>query len=137
MVVTILQGMLVMAVALGTGAAQPNELVLYICGDGPNRDSAIVGMILCTAAPTPDLSERAEKDNLQVREGALVVELSKDGISDEAGLQPGDMIYRIGGADIEHADNAVDRLAGIRATADTVVNFLRRGRPYRVKLRLN
>ena len=131
------QGVLVLAVAVATVAAQSDVPTLYVCDDGPSMPATIVGVTLCTASPTAELSHRAEEDNLQVREGALVIELSADGVSDEAGLQLGDMIYRVGGMNVGNAETATDSLAEVRAASDTVVNFLRKGRPYRVKLRRN
>ena len=86
---------------------------------------------------TTSLTDRSEVDNLQVRDGALVVELDAAGVSATAGLQPGDMIYRVGGVDVGNAQSAAATLEGIGSREDTVVNFLRRGRPYRVKLRRN
>ena len=55
----------------------------------------------------------------------------------ERGLQPGDVIYRVGGVDVDTAESAADVLSQIGARGDTIVNFLRGGRPYRVKLRRN
>ena len=45
------------------------------------------------------------------------------------------MIYRVGGVDVASVTEAAEHLARIVADSDTVVNFLRGGRPYRVKLR--
>jgi len=36
---------------------------------------------------------------------------------------------------VDSASAAVDALSGVSDSSDTVVNFLRGGRPYRVKLR--
>ena len=122
-------------VSTATSAAQTDTPVLYGCDDGTSTRAVIVGATLCTATPTGELTRRAKAENLQVREGALVVELESDGVAGLAGLQQGDMIYRIGGTDVGDAAAATGRLAGVRTASDTVVNFLRGGRPYRVKLR--
>ena len=45
------------------------------------------------------LSSRAATDNLQEREGALVLELEADGVTDVAGFHAGDVIYRVGGVE--------------------------------------
>jgi hypothetical protein len=45
------------------------------------------------------------------------------------------VIYRVGGVDVASAESATDVLAQIEARSDTIVNFLRGGRPYRVKIR--
>ena len=121
------------------GATQAQEGVptFYVCRTEANAETASVGVTLCDAQPTAELSASSVQDNLQVREGALVTELEPDGISAVAGLQAGDMIYRVEGVDVTDADTAADHLARVQSTSDTVVNFLRRGRPYRVKIRRN
>ncbi len=118
-----------------TPAAQTDRPSFYECVEGTEAEAPLVGVSLCDAAPTDALMARAETDNLQVRDGALAVAADPAGIAAAEGLQPGDVIYRVGGVDIAGAEAAAERLAGIVAERDTVVNFLRGGRPYRVKLR--
>jgi len=108
---------------------------LYSCATASRADATPIGATVCDAAATTILTDRAEVENLQVRDGALVVELEATGVSETAGLQSGDMIYRVGGVDVTDAQTAVATLGEIGTQADTVVNFLRGGRPYRVKLR--
>ncbi len=116
---------------------RPQAEDLYTCATAARDDATSIGVTLCDATAATILTDRAEVENLQVRDGALVVELEAAGVSKTAGLQPGDMIYRVGGVDVTDAQTAVATLGKIGTTADTVVNFLRRGRPYRVKLRRN
>ena len=116
-------------------AAQPAEVALYRCVADTDLDVESVGLALCDAEPGPPLLERAEPDNLQVREGALVVAVEDGGVAAVAGVQAGDMIYRVAGDDVTEAAAAGTGLAGVRADSDTQINFLRRGRPYRIKLR--
>ncbi len=116
---------------------RPQAEDLYACATAARDDATPIGVTLCDATAATILTDRAEVENLQVRDGALVVELEAAGVSETAGLQPGDMIYRVGGVDVTDAQTAVATLGKIGTTADTVVNFLRRGRPYRVKLRRN
>ena len=120
------------SVALG---AQPAEAALYRCAAGPTVEVANLGLDLCDAEPTPLLAARAEPDNLQTRAGALVAAVDDGGIAAVAGVQPGDMIYRVAGVDVAAADDAAPGLAGVGTDSDTQINFLRRGRPYRIKLR--
>ena len=115
--------------------AQPDDTALYACAEGTDARAALVGARLCDAEPTAALTSRAGEDNLQVREGALVTTLDMPGISQTAGLAQDDVIYRVGGVDVDTAEAAAERLALVKTTQDTVVNFLRRGRPYRVTLR--
>ena len=116
--------------------AQPAQESLYRCAAGARVvEVATLGLELCDAEATTLLARRAEPDNLQTRAGALVVEVEDGGIAAVAGVQPGDMIYRAAGADVAGADDAGAGLASVGTDSDTQINFLRRGRPYRIKLR--
>ena len=119
----------------GRGVQSSATLVLYSCVENTGAEAEIAGALLCDAQPTPGLTERAERDNLLVRHGALVIEVDKTSISETAGLKAGDVIYRVGGVDVADAETAAKNLATVQTRSDTVVNFLRGGRPYRVKLR--
>lgn len=116
-------------------SAQSEERTFYACVADTRVEVESVGIALCDATPTPALRERAEPDNLQIRDGALVVEVRDGGIAARAGTQAADMIYRVAGADVAEAAAAGARLVDIRSDSDTQINFLRRGRPYRIKLR--
>ena len=127
---------LVLLLALPAGAgAQERAADLYACAGEPRDAGEPLGLTLCDGQPAPELLARAAEDNLQIRDGALVTAAAADAIAGIAGLQAGDLIYRVGGADVPDAGTAVERLGRIGPRADTVVNFLRGGRPYRVKLR--
>ena len=125
----------VLLVSHGIALPQGNPPALYTCSAEPNAQAGVVGLTLCDAEPTAELTEHAAPNNWQVRDGALVIELDLEGISDVAGLHSADMIYRVGGVDVGDAETAAEALAQIGSRSDTVVNFLRGGRPYRVKLR--
>ncbi len=116
-------------------AGQVSDLPLYTCLADSEAASEIAGVQLCTAEQTATLVNRAEPDNLQMRRGALVSSVETTGIGATAGLTGGDVIYRIGGNDVAEAGTAAEQLNMIGSSADTVVNFLRKGRPYRVTLR--
>ena len=121
------------ASATGEQAAGANRL--YVCTDTASTPVPDLGVTVCDATTTAELERRAEADNLQSRQGALVVSLQDAGVAARAGLQSGDVIYRVGGVDVASAESATDVLAQIEARSDTIVNFLRGGRPYRVKIR--
>jgi len=108
---------------------------LYTCTAEDDTRTLDIGVTLCDATPTDGLTQRLEVDNLQLRSGALVTEVTLGGLGQTAGLAPGDVIYRVGGVDVADNVMAAARLSLIESDTDTVVNFLRRGRPYRVKLR--
>ena len=115
--------------------SQNDVSMFYTCGITPQVEAHIVGLTLCDGQPTDELSMRADAENLQVREGALVFQLDGEGVSDIAGLQKGDLIYRVGSIDVADAETAIENLGRVQSRADTIVNFLRGGRPYRIKLR--
>ena len=123
------------ASSLRPAGAQPDEAPLYQCVDGTTIDVEGVGVALCDAEPTAALHERAEPDNLQIREGALVTEIAEGGSAATEGVQPGDMIFRVAGTDVAGAAAAGEQLADVGTDSDTQINFLRGGRPYRIKLR--
>ena len=108
---------------------------LYSCVDAAVTRALDIGATVCDAAPTDALTQRLDVDNLQLRTGVLVTDVAADSISQRAGLQDGDVIYRVGGVDVDDNVEVTARLSLLQKSADTVVNFLRRGRPYRVKLR--
>lgn len=114
---------------------QASDTALYQCVDSTESEAMPAGTTLCTAEPTETLTARAETENLQVRSGALVVDVEAGGIAAIAGLAVDDLIYRVGSVDVNEASAATERLGTLGTNADTIVNFLRRGRPYRVKLR--
>ena len=116
-------------------AAQSDAPSLYVCAEATTTKVTHVGLTVCDSRPTEALEARAETENLQIRAGALIVELDFPGIAAAEGLQPGDMIYRVGGADVDTAAETAVNLERVVSDSDTVVNFLRGGRPYRVKLR--
>ena len=119
----------------GRGVRQEAAPTLYDCVESTGAEAEVAGALLCDARPTAALTERAERDNLLVRDGALVIKVDETGISEGAGLKAGDVIYRVGAVDVADAEAAAENLATLQSSADTVVNFLRGGRPYRVKLR--
>ncbi len=118
-----------------TSAGQESETQFYVCMEGSDHVSEITGIALCDAEPTETLTTRAEMDNLQIRDGALVSNVEIRGAAALGGLAVGDVIYRVGGVDVNDADTAIQQLDMVGSSADTVVNFLRLGRPYRIKLR--
>ena len=129
---------LLMVPAVSAAGLQTAESTqLYTCEERTSVNVPDVGVTVCDATATAELERRAATDNLQSREGALVVELDAAGVSSQAGLQSGDVIYRVGGVDVASAESAAAALALIGSGSDTIVNFLRGGRPYRVKLRRN
>ena len=109
----------------------------YTCSVEPKTKTVAIGVTLCDALATPKLSALMSKDNLQLRNGALIFDITANGVAKTAGLKKDDMIYRIKGIDITDAETAAEQLRHVPLTSDIVINFLRDGRPYRVKLRKN
>ena len=131
----VVAGSLVAVVCAATVVRMQEAEALYICVDAAATRTLDVGATVCDAAPTDALTRRVEIDNLQLRSGALITEVVGDGVAQVAGLRAGDVIYRVGGVDVDNNVKATARLSMIGQASDTVVNFLRRGRPYRVKIR--
>ena len=128
-------GGLGLALLWTTAAHAQTADALYVCAAPDAARTIDIGATICDAAPTGALTARLEPDNLQLRRGALVTEVSPGDIAQVAGLRAGDVIYRVGGVDVEDNVEATARLSLLVESADTVVNFLRRGRPYLVRLR--
>ena len=108
---------------------------LYVCATPAGTRTLEMGITICDAAPTDALKERMEVNNLQLKAGVLVTDVVTDSVLQIAGLEADDVIFRVGGVDVDNGVEVTARLSLIEEAADTVVNFLRRGRPYRVKIR--
>ena len=121
--------------AAGGRSVQAADPPLFRCADATRVEADPIGLTLCDAAPTDTLAARAEPDNLQIRSGALVVAVVPSGLAAREGLLPNDMIFRVAGSDVDGGGAATAHLSAVGTESDTVVNFLRAGRPYRVKLR--
>ena len=117
----------------GAASAQPSEL--YVCHPGGEPRALELGLTVCDAAPTDTLLTRMEPDNLQLRKGVLVTEVAENSLAGTAGFRAGDVIYRVGGVDVGDNVDTAARVSLIGSESDTIINFLRRGRPYRIKLR--
>lgn len=125
---------LLATVSTHQAAAQSGE-ALYTCVDPTQTRELDIGITVCEAEATDTLRARLEPDNLQLREGVLVTDVTADGIGGTAGLLPGDVIYRVGGTDVSDDVETAARFSLIADDADSLVNFLRLGRPYRIKIR--
>ena len=121
--------------AAGGRSAQPADSPLYRCTDAAHVEADRVGLTLCDAEPTDTLADRAAPDNLQMRTGALVVAVAPAGLAAREGLLPNDVVFRVARSDVGGSGEAAAYLSAVGQDSDTVVNFLRQGRPYRVKLR--
>ena len=128
-------GSLVLVVCAAPVTATQDAEPLYVCAAPAGTRTLEMGITICDAAPTDALKERMEVNNLQLKAGALVTDVVADSVLQKAGLEADDVIFRVGGVDVDNGVEVTARLSLIEEAADTVVNFLRRGRPYRVKIR--
>ena len=71
----------------------------------------------------------------QERSTLVVTEVAENSLAGTAGFRAGDVIYRVGGVDVGDNVDTAARVSLIGSESDTIINFLRRGRPYRIKLR--
>jgi len=124
-----------LVLVLTTGLATQNREPLYICVNDTATINLEMGFTICDAMPTEALTNRLDKDHLQRRPGALITKVIDAGVAQLAGLQPDDVVYRIGGVNVDNKEATTVQLQRIERTADTVVNFLRDGRPYLVRVR--
>ena len=124
-----------LAALAATGPTAQIHEPLYTCVDGAATLTLDIGITVCDAAPTEALNRRLDEDHLQRRPGALVTEIADGGVAQAAGLQPDDVIYRVGGINVDSKVTTNTRLNLVEENADTVVNFLRDGRPYLVRVR--
>ena len=79
-----------------------------------------------TVKPVPD----AVRAYLALGEGGLMVDgVQDDGLADACGLQPDDIVTKIGGRAIASPADVAAALGGIQKGAEVRVEFVRRGRP--------
>ena len=123
---------------LCTAVAAPAQTgdALYVCTDPGATRTVDIGATICDATPTGTLNRahRARQPPASPRHPRHrgVARGHRPG---GGGSGAGDVIYRVGGVDVEDNVEAAARLSLLVESADTVVNFLRRGRPYLVRLR--
>lgn len=94
---------------------------------------AAAGVTLCSGRP-PGTGTAPDGGDTQTG-GALIVSLESGGIAERDGLRAGDLIYKVDGALVTDARSAAAGLGDIQDARDTLVNFLRGGKPYLVRLR--
>jgi hypothetical protein len=123
------------APALAVAGLQSNGAPTYECWEQNTERhvEAAGGLTLCSARRATDADPA--NDYPFPEDGALVVAISPDGIAAVEGLKTGDLLYKVNGARIQDARGAAAGLQDLRPSQDTLVNFLRDGRPYLVRLR--
>ena len=73
--------------AASTLVAQDAD-TLYTCTAEDDTRTLDIGVTLCDATPTDGLTQRLEVDNLQLRSGALVTEVTLGGSAKQPGWHP-------------------------------------------------
>jgi serine protease Do len=81
---------------------------------------------------TPEI---ADSLGIPGRKGALVAELTPGGPSERAGLQPGDVVLKIDGADVTSASDLTRRVASAHAGENVQLEIRRDGRVREVDVR--
>ncbi len=79
-------------------------LALAGAQDPKKREAAVLGMKF------RDLTEAERADLALGRGAAKVIAVPRGGTADQAGLREGDMIFRVGTADIKNADDLMKKL---------------------------
>jgi S1-C subfamily serine protease len=109
--------------AAATGAAA--------CPSGEGKPTAaILGLTFCSE---PARIENSAIGGLQ--EGTRVASVEPKSQAAEAGFQPGDIVYRVGGAPVNTGAAAVKRLQSLRPGEEAVLNFWRETLPFLIRLR--
>ena len=111
----------------GIGFAIPVKLAREVMKAIIEHGQVIRGWLGIEVQPlTPEL---AESFNLQGRAGILVAGIYRGGPAQKAGLQPGDLIMRIGDEDAVDGRRSMNQVARAKPGDDISIEVLRNGEP--------
>lgn len=119
----------------GIGFAIPSELVERAI-DSALSEGRIVRPWIGARTNSIDATMAAAL-GLDRARGAVINELLKDGPADQAGLEKGDVILTVGGADIHDDSGLRFKLATLRPRENTNVTYVRDGRTRTAKVRVD
>ncbi|WJW74841.1 Do family serine endopeptidase [Thiohalobacter sp. IOR34] len=72
----------------------------------------------------------AESFGLEDTHGLLIAGVLRNGPADQAGLEPGDVVLRMGGTPVKDAHDAMNRIAATPPGSRLVLEGMRQGRPF-------
>jgi serine protease DegQ len=109
------------AVSIGFAIPAPTvvDVVTELLDDG-EATHAFLGI-----QPAPVTAAIAERFGLERSEGVLVLDLSAGGPAQEAGVEPGDVIVAIGGADVDTVEDFLAALRGVEPGEQVPVTVVR------------
>lgn len=100
------------------------------CGGALGKPVAVLGeMSVCSGA-----AAAGDERTGAPASGASIASLSPGGRAEVAGLQAGDVIYKIDGEDVANGEQAATRLTTKSKSVDITISFSRTGLRYRVRL---
>jgi serine protease Do len=91
--------------------------------DAPAQETSM-GFGITLQNVTPEIARRLR---LEDRRGAVITDIEQGSPAGRAGLQPGDVIVRVGKAAVESAVDAQRELAGVAAGGTAFLRILRGG----------
>lgn len=83
---------------------------------------------------TPEL---AAAFNLNIDKGAVITEVMLNSPAEKAGIQVGDIITAINGAEVKNSNDVVNTVGFLRVDSKTTINILRNGKPISVAVALS
>ena len=78
----------------------------------------------------------AEAFNLERNDGAVITSVLKDSPADQAGLKPGDILRKVNGKNVKHADGVRNQLGLLKIGSQVIFDILRGGQPKQISLKV-
>lgn len=127
--------------AQGLGFAIPVETAQRIANQLFTKgrvDHPYMGIKMITL--TPDLRKEINQDkdvdfNVTQDTGVLIIQVEKDSPADQAGLQPGDIIQKVGSKSVRSAAQVQQQVEASTVGADLTVEVTRQGKTASIKVR--
>jgi serine protease DegQ len=120
--------------SLGIGFAIPASTIRQIM-DALIKDGSVtrgwLGVEMQEVTP-----ELAASFHLDEAKGALIAGVVRGGPADRAGLKPGDVLLKIGGADVRNASGMLNLIAAFKPDEEVEMQVFRKGKPLALPVKL-